>query len=114
MAATYNTGMTDSVSTGDPVATVTTVFTFAGLSPDTVLDALDSVGLFGDGRLLALNSYENRVYQVGMEEGLPLVAKFYRPARWSDAAIYLADRRLANPEASRLDRRVGPRRASSR
>jgi len=87
MAATYNTGMTDSVSTGDPVATVTTVFTFAGLSPDTVLDALDSVGLYGDGRLLALNSYENRVYQVGMEDGPPLVAKFYRPQRWSDAAI---------------------------
>lgn len=63
------------------------VFTFAGLSPDTVLDALDSVGLHGDGRLLALNSYENRVYQVGMEEGPPLVAKFYRPQRWSDAAI---------------------------
>jgi Ser/Thr protein kinase RdoA (MazF antagonist) len=52
-----------------------------------VLDALDSVGLRGDGRLLALNSYENRVYQVGMEEGPPLVAKFYRPLRWSDEAI---------------------------
>jgi Ser/Thr protein kinase RdoA (MazF antagonist) len=60
---------------------------FAELSPDLVLDALDSVGLRGDGRLLALNSYENRVYQVGMEEGPPVVAKFYRPARWSDAAI---------------------------
>jgi Ser/Thr protein kinase RdoA (MazF antagonist) len=60
---------------------------YAGLTPDTVLDALDSVGLRGDGRLLALNSYENRVYQVWMEDGPPLVAKFYRPARWSDAAI---------------------------
>ena len=60
---------------------------FSSLTPDTVLDALDSVGLRGDGRLLALNSYENRVYQVGMEEGPPLVAKFYRPQRWSDAAI---------------------------
>ncbi|MES2298746.1 MAG: serine/threonine protein kinase [Pseudomonadota bacterium] len=60
---------------------------FAALGPDCVLDALDSIGLRGDGRLLALNSYENRVYQVGMEEGPPLVAKFYRPARWSDAAI---------------------------
>ena len=60
---------------------------FATLSPDTVLDALDSVGLFGDGRLLALNSYENRVYQVGMEEGPPLVAKFYRPLRWSAGQI---------------------------
>lgn len=60
---------------------------FSGLSPDTILDALESVGLRGDGRLLALNSYENRVYQIGMEEGPPLVAKFYRPGRWSDAAI---------------------------
>ncbi|NML62189.1 serine/threonine protein kinase [Massilia sp. RP-1-19] len=60
---------------------------FAGLGPDRVLDALDSVGLRGDGRLIALNSYENRVYQVGMEEGPPVVVKFYRPQRWSDAAI---------------------------
>lgn len=60
---------------------------FSGLTPDCVLDALDSVGLHSDGRLLALNSYENRVYQIGMEDGPPLVAKFYRPARWSDAAI---------------------------
>src|SRR4051812_12635491 len=60
---------------------------FAALNPDSVLDALHSVGLYSDGRLLALNSYENRVYQVGMEQGPPLVAKFYRPARWSDAAI---------------------------
>jgi Ser/Thr protein kinase RdoA (MazF antagonist) len=57
------------------------------LSPDMVLDALDSVGLRGDGRLLALNSYENRVYQIGMEEGPPVVAKFYRPGRWSDGQI---------------------------
>ena len=63
------------------------VHPFSELSPDCVLDALDSVGLRGDGRLLALNSYENRVYQVGIEDGAPLVAKFYRPARWSDAAI---------------------------
>lgn len=60
---------------------------FSGLSPDVVLDAIDSLGLKTDGRLLALNSYENRVYQVGMEEGQPLVAKFYRPHRWPDAAI---------------------------
>jgi Ser/Thr protein kinase RdoA (MazF antagonist) len=60
---------------------------YASLSPDCVLDALDSVGLRGDGRLLALNSYENRVYQVGIEDSPPLVAKFYRPGRWSDAAI---------------------------
>ena len=60
---------------------------FAGLGPDRVLDALDSVGLMGDGRLIALNSYENRVYQVGMEDGPPVVVKFYRPQRWTDAAI---------------------------
>jgi len=60
---------------------------YATLTPDCVLNALDSLGLRSDGRLLALNSYENRVYQIGMEEGAPLVAKFYRPGRWSDAAI---------------------------
>ena len=60
---------------------------FYELSPDAVLDALDAIGLRGDGRLLALNSYENRVYQVGMEEGAPVIVKFYRPQRWSDAAI---------------------------
>ena len=60
---------------------------YATLTPDCVLNALDSVGLRGDGRLLALNSYENRVYQLGIEDGQPLVAKFYRPARWPDAAI---------------------------
>lgn len=60
---------------------------FSGLTPDAILDAFDSVGLKSDWRLLALNSYENRVYQVGMEEGPPLVAKFYRPGRWLDAAI---------------------------
>lgn len=60
---------------------------YANLTPDCVLNALESVGLFSDGRLLALNSYENRVYQIGMEEGPPMVAKFYRPERWRDAAI---------------------------
>lgn len=52
-----------------------------------MLDALDSIGLRGDGRLLALNSYENRVYQVGIEDDNPLVVKFYRPGRWSDQAV---------------------------
>lgn len=60
---------------------------FSTLTPDIVLDALDGIGLHGDGRLLALNSYENRVYQTGMEVGSPLIAKFYRPKRWSDAEI---------------------------
>jgi Ser/Thr protein kinase RdoA (MazF antagonist) len=57
------------------------------LDPDRVLDAIESVGLHGDGRLLALNSYENRVYQVGREEGAPVVVKFYRPGRWSQEQI---------------------------
>jgi Ser/Thr protein kinase RdoA (MazF antagonist) len=60
---------------------------FATLDPEHVLDAMDTVGMPGDGRLLALNSYENRVYQVGRDEGPPVVVKFYRPQRWSDAAI---------------------------
>ena len=60
---------------------------FSSLTPDLVLNALEARGLRCDGRLLALNSYENRVYQVGIEDAAPVVAKFYRPARWSDAAI---------------------------
>lgn len=60
---------------------------YAGLTPAVVLDALDSVGLRGDGRLLQLNSYENRVFQVFLEDGDVVVAKFYRPGRWSDAQI---------------------------
>ena len=60
---------------------------YSTLTPDVVLDALETVGLRGDGRMIALNSYENRVYQVFLEEGPPVVAKFYRPARWTDAQI---------------------------
>ena len=60
---------------------------YSNLTPDRALDALAALGFNPDGRLLALNSYENRVYQAWMEEGPPLVAKFYRPARWSDAQI---------------------------
>lgn len=60
---------------------------YADLTPDRMLDALESVGLRGDGRFLALNSYENRVYQVRLEDGRSVVAKFYRPGRWSDAQI---------------------------
>ncbi|MBB6342649.1 Ser/Thr protein kinase RdoA (MazF antagonist) [Pseudomonas fluvialis] len=60
---------------------------FATLSPDLVLDAVESLGYLSDARVLALNSYENRVYQVGIEGETPLIAKFYRPARWSNAAI---------------------------
>jgi len=61
---------------------------FQSLSPEAILDAIESQpGLLSDGRLLALNSYENRVYRVGMEEGPPLVAKFYRPERWTEDQI---------------------------
>ncbi|MDE2314775.1 MAG: serine/threonine protein kinase, partial [Xanthomonadaceae bacterium] len=60
---------------------------YASLTPDLVLDAVGACGLWPDGRLLALNSYENRVWQVGIEDAPPVIAKFYRPGRWSDAAI---------------------------
>jgi Ser/Thr protein kinase RdoA (MazF antagonist) len=60
---------------------------FSGLDPSCVLDALASVGLHGDGRQLQLNSYENRVYQVFLEDGRVVVAKFYRPGRWTDRQI---------------------------
>src|SRR5512147_2331049 len=60
---------------------------YQDLTPDLVLDSVESAGLRTDGRLLALNSYENRVYQVGIDGASPIVAKFYRPGRWSDEAI---------------------------
>jgi Ser/Thr protein kinase RdoA (MazF antagonist) len=60
---------------------------YAGLIPEVVLDACDAAGLRPDGRLLPLNSYENRVYQVWLEDGSARVLKFYRPGRWSDAQI---------------------------
>jgi len=60
---------------------------YDSLTPDRVIDAVESTGLVSDARLLALNSYENRVYQVGIDEGEPVVAKFYRPGRWSDGQI---------------------------
>jgi Ser/Thr protein kinase RdoA (MazF antagonist) len=63
------------------------VHPYNSLTPDVVLDAVESIGVSCDGRLLALNSYENRVYQVGVDEGAPLVVKFYRPGRWSTEAI---------------------------
>jgi len=60
---------------------------FSQLSPDLVIDAIESLGYVSDLRVFALNSYENRVYQVGVENGEPLIAKFYRPGRWSDLEI---------------------------
>ena len=60
---------------------------YENLTPDVILDAVESTGYLADGRMLALNSYENRVYQIGIEEATPVIAKFYRPGRWSDAQI---------------------------
>jgi Ser/Thr protein kinase RdoA (MazF antagonist) len=60
---------------------------FLNLEPAQILGALEDLGYHCDGRLLTLNSYENRVYQVGIEDEKPVVAKFYRPGRWSDEAI---------------------------
>lgn len=87
---------------------------FSTLTPDAILDALESLELRPDGRLLALNSYENRVYQVSMEEGTPLIAKFYRAGRWTDAAILeehefsleLSERELPVVAPMRIDGRT--------
>ena len=73
----------------------TSLHPFQTLTPDVVLDALASVGLYGDGRMTALSSYENRVYQVHLEHGLErdtaaphsVVVKFYRPERWTEVQI---------------------------
>jgi Ser/Thr protein kinase RdoA (MazF antagonist) len=65
----------------------TSAHPYSALTPDRVLDALESVGLEPDGRLQALGSYENRVYLAGMGDAPAVVVKFYRPRRWSDAAI---------------------------
>ncbi len=67
---------------------------YAHLTPDLVIDALVAAGFDPDGRLLALNSYENRVFQVGLSDQTMVVAKFYRPGRWSDAQI-LEEHRFA-------------------
>lgn len=60
---------------------------FERLTPDFILDAIEAQGFLSDGRVLALNSYENRVYQIGIDENVPIIAKFYRPGRWTDAQI---------------------------
>ncbi len=64
-----------------------TSLAYQELTPDDIIASVESVGFACDGRLLALNSYENRVYRVGVEDAPPVVAKFYRPGRWTDAAI---------------------------
>ena len=87
MASGENPLSPDNVAMASPPSTLSGIHPFETLTPDLVLDALDTVGLRGDGRLMALSSYENRVYQVQLEDGTAVVAKFYRPGRWSDAQI---------------------------
>ncbi|QSP94567.1 serine/threonine protein kinase [Marinobacter salinisoli] len=60
---------------------------YDSLTPDTILDAMESAGFHINGRLFALNSYENRVYQIGLDEASPVIAKFYRPGRWTELQI---------------------------
>lgn len=80
---------------------------YSTLTPDAVLDAAASLGLRPDGRLLGLNSYENRVYQVWLEEGAPVVLKFYRPGRWTREQI-LEEHDLARELAEREIPMVAP------
>jgi Ser/Thr protein kinase RdoA (MazF antagonist) len=84
---------------------------YAGLTPDVILNAVDSTGLRTDGRMSALNSYENRVYQVGIEDAKPVIAKFYRPARWTDPQI-LEEHRFTAELAQREIPAVPPLAAS--
>ena len=69
------------------MSAISTDTPYTNLTPELILQALEQIGLEPTGSLLALNSYENRVYQVGLEENAFVVVKFYRPGRWSDAAI---------------------------
>ncbi|ETX11305.1 serine/threonine protein kinase [Marinomonas ushuaiensis DSM 15871] len=82
MSANDNTSanQTDTAATSASLA-------FSSLVPDVILDAVESSGLWSDSRIYPLNSYENRVYQVGIEDGSPVIAKFYRPERWTEAQI---------------------------
>lgn len=75
---------------------------FSSLSPDCVFDAMHAQGFHCDGRLLALNSYENRVYQLGMDDAPALVVKFYRPLRWSDAQIREEHQFVSQLEAAEI------------
>ena len=74
---------------------------YESLDPDAVLNAVEWAGFQCDGRLLALNSYENRVYQVGVEDASPVIAKFYRPGRWTNEQII--EEHLFSAELQNLD-----------
>ncbi len=67
--------------------TIEKLHDYAALNPDTIINAVESKAFLSDARILALNSYENRVYQVGIEGEQPIIAKFYRPGRWTDEQI---------------------------
>lgn len=79
--------MSESDHDNDSVNENDSAHPFAKLSQDLVIDAVESTGRISDLRVFPLNSYENRVYQVGIEDGEPLIAKFYRPDRWSREQI---------------------------
>ncbi len=85
---------------------------FATLSPDVIVEAIEAAGYESDGRVLALGSYENRVYQVGVFDAEPVIVKFYRPGRWSDAAI-LEEHGFALELASAEIPVIAPRQAGS-
>jgi len=71
---------------------------YSSLGPDTILDAVESAGYVCDGHVSALNSYENRVYQAGLEDKRFIVVKFYRPGRWTDEDIIEEHRFIAELE----------------
>jgi Ser/Thr protein kinase RdoA (MazF antagonist) len=85
---------------------------YESLTPDLMLDAVAAAGEWPDGHLLALNSYENRVVQVGLEDAPPVIAKFYRPERWSDAQILEEHTYAAELAAAEIPV-VAPRRHAS-
>ncbi|MEC8644109.1 MAG: phosphotransferase, partial [Pseudomonadota bacterium] len=60
---------------------------FSAITPDFILNTIESRGFRVDARILELNSYENRVFQIGIENGEPIIAKFYRPDRWSQNQV---------------------------
>ena len=70
-----------------PTAAMESTHPYDALTPEVILDAVETFGVRCTGALLALNSYENRVYRVGIDDAEPVVAKFYRPGRWSDETI---------------------------
>ncbi len=83
------------------MADASELLVYRALDPDMVLNAVETTGIRCNGRLFALNSYENRVYQLGIDDAPSVIAKFYRPQRWSDDAIleeHAFSRELADAE----------------